>query len=89
MRRTFLIGSKKAQLVRPGLVSEVSAKWVRMARPNIHYVEANNAAQLGKRHVEAASSEHPEAKRRLQRNEATQPLSFLTVEAAQQPRQFQ
>ena len=53
------IGSKKAPIVRPGLVSEVSAKWVRMARPIIHYVEANNAAQLGKHHVEAASSEHP------------------------------
>ena len=83
------LGNKKGPLVRPGLVSEFSAKWVRMAQPNNHYVEVKNAAQLGKRHVEASSSEHPEAKHRLQQNEASQPLSFSTVEAAQQPRRIQ
>ena len=80
---------KKDPFVRPGLVSEVSAKWVRMARPINPYVEVTPAAQLGKRHVEASFTEHPEAKHRLQQNEASQPLSFSTVEAAQQPRRIQ
>ena len=73
----------KASFVRPGLVSEATAKWVRITRPISSYVEVAPNAQLGKRHVEAYST-----KRQLQQNKASQPLSFSTVEAAQQPRRI-
>ena len=79
----------KASFVRPGLVSEAIAKWVRITRPMSSYIEVAPNAQLGKRHVEAYSTEHPEEKCRSQQNVVSQPLSFSTVEAAQQPHRIQ
>ena len=79
----------KTSFVRPGLVSEATTKWVRITRPISSYVEVAPNAQLGKHHVEAYSTEHPEAKRRSQQNVVPQLLSFLTVKANQQPRRIQ
>jgi len=79
----------KAPFVRPGLVSEAIAKWVRITRPISSYVEVAPNAQLGKRHIEAYSTKHPEAKRQSQQNVVSQPLSFSTVEATQKPHRIQ
>ena len=79
----------KALFVRPGLVSEATAKWVRITRPISSYIEVAHNAQLGKCHVKAYSIEHPKAKRRSQQNVVSQPLSFSMVEVAQQPRRIQ
>nr|POE91849.1 putative ribonuclease h protein [Quercus suber] len=58
----------EASFVKPGLVKEVTAKWVRSSRPTSSHVEVNTTAQLGKCHTEASSTEHPEAKRRSLQN---------------------
>ena len=79
----------KASFVRPSLVSEATTKWVRITRPISSYIEVAPNAQLGKLHVEAYSTEHLEAQRRSQQNVVSQPLSFSTVEATQQPRRIQ
>ena len=76
----------KASFVRPGLVSEATAKWVRITQPISLYVEVAPNAQLGKRHVEAYSTKHLEATCRSQQNVVPQLLTFSTVKADQQPR---
>ena len=53
----------KASFVRPGLVSEATAKWVRITRPISSYVKVAPNAQLGKRHVKAYSTKHLEETR--------------------------
>ena len=69
--------------VKPGLVRDTTANWVRITRPISSYEDGSCNTQLSKRHTEASFSEHPSVKRRTQKDEVPQSTSFPTVEAAQ------
>nr|POE80118.1 hypothetical protein CFP56_40604 [Quercus suber] len=73
--------TNKTPVVKLGLVSDTTAKWVRITRPNNSCKDDANNAHLGKRYSEAFSSELSAAKRRTQSDEVLQSRSFPTVEA--------
>ena len=70
-------------IVKPSLVCDTTAKWVRITQPISSYEDGLCNAQLGKCHTKASFSEHPLAKRLTQKDEVPQSTSFPTVEADQ------